>query len=126
MLHDLKLYSENFDRLKSGFKTREYRLYDEKRRLINVGDTIRFIKLPDMDEYLYADVLAIEVFKNWYDCYEKYFDEDFKERYDSIQDVVDDTYSGGYYTKEDSDKYGCCCLTLSKVRKKQIGVDPNE
>ena len=117
MMHDLKLYSENFDRIKSGFKTREYRLYDEKRRLINVGDTIRFVKLPNMDEYIYADVLAIEIFRNWYDCYEKYFDEDFKDRYDSIQDVVDDTYSGGYYTKEDSDKYGCCCLKLSKIRK---------
>lgn len=31
MLHDLKLYGENFDRMKSGSKTREYRLYDEKR-----------------------------------------------------------------------------------------------
>ena len=117
MLHNLKLYGENFDGMKTGSKTREYRLYDEKRRLINVGDTIRFIKLPNMDEYLYADVLDIEIFKNWYDCYKKYFDEDFKNRYASVQDVVDDTYSVGYYTKEDSDKYGCCCLTLSKVRK---------
>ena len=40
MLHDLKLYSENFDRMKLGLKTREYRLYDEKRRLISEGDTI--------------------------------------------------------------------------------------
>ena len=117
MLYKMKLHNEPFLAVKSNSKTIEMRLNDEKRRLINVGDTIRFIKIPDMDEYLYADVHAIEVFKNWYDCYEKYFDDDFKERYDSIQDVVDDTYSGGYYTKEDSDKYGCCCLTLSKVRK---------
>ena len=112
MVHDLKLYSENFDRLESGSKHREYRLYDEKRRLIKIGDTIRFIRLPDKNKYLFAEVTNVEVFKNWYDCYEKYFEEDFKERYSSVQDVVDDTYNG-YYTKEDSDKYGCCCLTLS-------------
>ena len=92
MLHDLKVNSDFFEKIEFGSKTREYRLYDEKRRLINVGDTIRFIKLPTMNEYLYADVLAIEVFKSWYDCYKKYFDEDFKDRYASIQDVVDDTY----------------------------------
>ncbi|NMA50236.1 MAG: hypothetical protein GX951_00070 [Mollicutes bacterium] len=89
----------------------------KKRRLIKIGDTIRFVKLPEADKYIYADVLNIEVFTNWYECYAKYFEEDFKDRYDTIQDVVDDTYNGGYYTKEDSDKYGCCCLTLSKVRK---------
>ena len=117
MLHDLKLYGENYDKIESGKKSREYRLYDEKRRLINVGDTIRFVRLPDMDKFLYADVVNIEVFKNWYDCYAKYFEEDFKDRYSSVQDVVDDTYNGGYYTEEESEKYGCCCLTLSRIRK---------
>ena len=118
MLHDLKLYKENFERLASKNKLREYRLYDEKRRLINIGDTIRFIKLPDGCEYLYADVDKIEVFNNWYDCYEKYFNEDFSGRYATIQDVVNDTFSGEYYTKEDTDKYGCCCISISNVRKK--------
>ena len=117
MIHDLKLYKENFDRMESLQKKREYRLYDEKRILINVGDTIRFIRLPDADKYLYAEVTRIDIFKNWEDCYSKYFEEDFKDRYKSVQEVVDDTYNGGYYTKEDSDKYGCCCLTLSNIRK---------
>ena len=117
MLHGLKLYGKNFDRMATGLKIREYRLYDEKRKLINVGDTIRFIKLPEKNEYLYADVVSIEVFQNWYDCYNKYFEEDFKDRYNTVQDVVNDTYSGGYYSKEDSDKYGCCCITISRVRK---------
>ena len=65
----------------------------------------------------YETEVNIEVFKNWYDCYAKYFEEDFKDRYSSIQGVVDDTYNGGYYTEEESEKYGCCCLTLSRIRK---------
>ena len=115
MVHDLKLYDENFERIKTGFKIREYRLYDEKRRKIKVGDTLRFIKLPEADQYLYVDVIGVEVFKNWYDCYQKYFDEDFKERYHTVSDVVDDTYNG-YYSLEDSNKYGCCCLTFTNCR----------
>lgn len=117
MVHDLKLYEENFEKLKAGNKLREYRLYDEKRQLIKIGDIIRFIKLPNKDEFLYANVINIEVFKTWQECYTKYFDEDFKNIYDSVEEVVEDTYSGGYYTEEETDKYGCCCLTLAKVRK---------
>ena len=45
----MKLYAENFDVLKSGDKIIEYRLNDEKRKLVKVGDTIRFVRLPDMD-----------------------------------------------------------------------------
>lgn len=119
MLHEMKLYSENYDRMESGNKPREYRLYDEKRRLIKIGDTIRFIKLPDKEECCYADVINIEVFDTWYDCYKKYFELDFKDRYATVQDVVDDTYNGDYYTQEETEKYGCCCITLSKVRKIQ-------
>lgn len=117
MIHDLKLYGENFERLKTRNKTHEYRLYDEKRRIIKIGDTIRFIKLPSKDQFLYADVINIEIFNSWHECYSKYFEEDFKNRYKNVEDVVEDTYNGGYYTKEETEKYGCCCLTLSKIRK---------
>lgn len=117
MIQELKLFDSNFKRLKSGKKIREYRLYDEKRRLINIGDTIKFIKLPEKDEFLYAEVANIEIFKDWYSCYSKYYEEDFSNRYLTIQDIVDDTYNGGYYTKEESDKYGCCCITLSNIRE---------
>ena len=45
----MKLYSENFDAWKSGDKIGACRLNDEKRKLVKVGDTIRFVRLPDMD-----------------------------------------------------------------------------
>lgn len=112
MEHIMKLYEENFNELKLGNKKREYRLNDEKRRQIKVGDTIRFVKLPNLDEEIVVGVSKIEVFDNWYDCYTKYFNEDFKNIYDSIDAVVQDTYNGGYYTKEESEKYGCVIFTI--------------
>ena len=60
--------------------------------------------------------MNIEVFSNWYDCYRKYYDEDFKDRYDSVEAVVQDTYDGGYYTKEESEKNGCVVFTIKKHR----------
>lgn len=118
MTHEMKLYEDNFKALITGEKTREYRLYDEKRRLIKVGDNILFKKLPLLDEEYLTIVEKIEIFSNWYDCYATYFDEDFKNDYKTIDDVVEDTYRGGYYTKEESDKYGCCCITLKRLIKK--------
>lgn len=99
----MKLYASNFTSLANNNKTREYRLNDSKRRLIKPTDTIRFQKLPDYDEEVIAEVIKREDFPDWYSCYEKYFDEDFKERYRDVEEVVQDTYNG-YYTEEETKK----------------------
>lgn len=114
MEHIMKLYESNFNDLKNGKKKREYRLYDDKRKLVKVGDTIKFLKLPDLDEELIVDVLNIEIFDNWFDCYSKYYEEDFKYDYSSVDDVVQDTYDGGYYSQEESLKNGCVIFTIKK------------
>lgn len=116
MEHVMKLFETDFDNLKSGRKKREYRLNDEKRQQVRVGDTIRFVKLPNLDEEFVVDVTGIEVFDNWHDSYAKYYDEDFKNRYDSVDAVVQDTYDGGYYTKEESEQTGCVVFTIKKHR----------
>lgn len=85
-------------------RKKEYRLYDDKRKLVRVGDTIKFLKLTNLDEEFIVDVKNIETFDNWFDCYSKYYEEDFKERYASIDAVVQDTYDGCYYSKEESGK----------------------
>ena len=112
MEHTMKLFGSDFDDLKSGRKKREYRLYDDKRKSVKIGDTIRFLKLPNLDEEFVVDVQNIETFDNWYDCYSKYYDEDFKESYDSVDAVVQDTYDGGYYSKEESEENGCVVFSI--------------
>ncbi len=114
MEHTMRLFSTSFNNIKSGKRIREYRLYDDKRKQIKIDDTIRLLKLPNLDEELVVKVENIEVFSNWYDCYSKYYEEDFKDRYNSVEEVVQDTYDGGYYTKEESNKYGCVIFTISK------------
>lgn len=114
MEHIMKLFESSFNDLKTGKKKREYRLNDDKRKLVRVGDTIRFLKLPNLDEEFVVDVKNVETFDNWYDCYSKYYDEDFKDRYDTIEAVVQDTYDGGYYTKEESEENGCVIFSITK------------
>lgn len=57
MEHIMKLNASTFEDVKSGKKRREYRLNDEKRKLVRVGDTIRFLKLPNLYEFEQASLL---------------------------------------------------------------------
>ena len=104
MEHEMKLQPEYYNFILNGTKRIEIRLFDEKRQQIKIGDTIKFLKLPNLDEEFIVDVKNIETFDNWFDCYSKYYEEDFKERYASIDAVVQDTYDGCYYSKEESGK----------------------
>lgn len=46
MLHKMKLQQSPFERIKEGKKSVEFRLFDEKRKQIKIGDQIEFSKLP--------------------------------------------------------------------------------
>lgn len=46
---DMKLRKEPFDRIRHGAKTIEYRLNDEKRSLLRIGDYIRFTEIINND-----------------------------------------------------------------------------
>lgn len=55
MLHKMKLN----ERIKNGTKTIEFRLFDEKRQQIKVGDQIEFSKLPNLQEKLLVNVTEL-------------------------------------------------------------------
>ncbi len=59
MLHKMKLNESLFEMIKNGTKTIEFRLYDEKRQGVKIGDKIEFSKLPDLQEKLLVDVLEL-------------------------------------------------------------------
>ena len=59
MLHKMKLNESPFERIKKGTKTIEFRLYDEKRQQIKIGDKIEFSKSPDLQEKLIVDVIDL-------------------------------------------------------------------
>ena len=59
MIHKMKLNENPFERIKNGTKTVEFRLYDEKRQQIKIGDKIEFSKLPDLQKKLLVDVIEL-------------------------------------------------------------------
>ena len=70
MIHKMNLAAEPFDQIASGSKTIELRLYDEKRKKINVGDLIEFSNLSDHRQII-AEVTALHIFDSFSDLYKK-------------------------------------------------------
>lgn len=73
MLHKMKLNESPFERIKNGTKTIEFRLFDEKRQQIKVGDQIEFSKLPDLQEKLLVNVVELYRENTFEDLFRKLF-----------------------------------------------------
>ena len=95
----MKLNESPFERIKNGTKKIEFRLYDEKRQQIKIGDQIEFSKLPDLQEKLLVDV--IELYK------ENTFEDLFRKLYSDEEEIVRKTESmHEFYSIEKEQQYG--------------------
>lgn len=99
MVHQMKLNESPFERIKNGTKTIEFRLYDEKRRKIKIGDKIEFSKLPNLQEKIVAEVL--DIYKD------ETFEKLFKKIYIDEEEIKRKTKSMyQYYSYEQEKEYG--------------------
>ena len=99
MLHKMKLNESPFERIKNGTKTIEFRLFDEKRQLVKVGDKIEFSRLPDLNEKILVDVLELYQERTFKELFDKLGDNDeiAKKNAESMYTI---------YSPEEEAKYG--------------------
>lgn len=57
--NEMKLNNNAFNNIKSGIKKFELRLYDDRRKNINLGDTIIFHNLNNLNDTISVTVLAL-------------------------------------------------------------------
>ena len=67
MKHTIKLQPEYYNYILHGTKRIEIRLNDEKRKQIKIGDTITFLKEPDLIESFNAKVIELMHYNNFED-----------------------------------------------------------
>ena len=102
----MHLHEEPFERIKNGKKHIEYRLNDEKRKNLEVGDTIIFYKRPEEKETLKAMIKDLKYYPNFLEMYQASFQE-LEDIYQSPEEAVLDT---PYYTEEEVKKWGCVAI----------------
>ena len=109
MIHKMKLNESPFERIKNGTKTIEFRLYDEKRQQIKVGDKIEFSKLPDLQEKLLVDVVELYRENTFEDLFIKLYNDEVE-----IKKKTKSMYQ--YYSPEKEEQYGVVGIEISLVK----------
>ena len=108
--HEMKLQSKFFDFIKSGTKRIELRLYDEKRRNIELGDKIIFKKEPKLEEVVEATVVGLLRYKSFKELFED-FDmsllADKSMTKEELRQVLME-----FYTIEKQNKYGMVAILI--------------
>ncbi len=113
MIHKMKLNEDPFERIKDGTKTVEFRLFDEKRQQIKVGDQIEFSKLPELNEKLLVDV--VELYR------EVTFEKLFKKLYKDDEEIKRKTKAMyEIYSPENEKIYGVLGIKISLKKYFQI------
>ena len=110
----MKLQETPFEKIGSGQKTVEMRLYDEKRRMLNVGDKIVFSKQGEEDKKIKVKITKINTFKSFEELYKFYTDKkvlgyDEKEKA-SFKDMEK------YYPKEKQKREGVVAIEFEVIK----------
>jgi len=111
MKHEMKLNNNPFNSIKSGTKTIEMRLYDEKRRLIKIGDIIEFTNIVTYEK-LNVLVIKLHLFNNFEELY-KNFDKillGYKETEEASPNDMNI-----YYSDEEQYKYGVVGIEIKLI-----------
>lgn len=110
-VHFMNLYPAPFDAIRTGRKTVEMRLNDEKRQMIKIGDLIRFTNTVT-DEILTVKVVEKNVYPSFYELYSAhdkisigYTDTEYADPSDMFE----------YYSEEKIEKYGALALVIALI-----------
>ncbi len=109
-LHVMRLHPRPFENVKSGTKTIEIRLNDEKRQQLKIQDQIEFISRANPEDKLLVHITSLSTFSTFKDlCYAfpsgQYGSDDPEEYKDMYK----------YYSLEDEAKYGALAITFARV-----------
>jgi ASC-1-like (ASCH) protein len=100
--HELRLATQPFNEIQSGRKTIECRLYDEKRRAIELGDEIIFINREDSTQTLRVKVVDLLRHASFSDLYDSAAPEKFGgESKEGLMKLIRQ-----FYSKNEEIKYG--------------------
>ena len=98
-----------FEKVRTGNKTIETRLYDDKRKLINIGDIVTFWSNEDKITVVVVDLLKYKRFEDLFS------NNDFSLfGGDSLENLMT-IYK--YYSKEDEEKFGVVGIKFTGARE---------
>lgn len=112
MEHVMQLGPIPMKEIREGRKTIELRLYDEKRKLISVGDTIKFVSTDNPGDTLLVRAKELFVFDSFEELYNNLPLTECGYTEENVSDA-DPADMEVYYSKERQSRYGVVGIKLS-------------
>ena len=112
MIHNMKLNEKPFNNIKNGLKRVELRLYDEKRKLIDLNDTIIFRKTTDLSQTVEVKVKGLLRYNNFEDLF-KDIDYNITGPAKNLNEKLDNIHK--IYPVEKENKYGILAIHVELV-----------
>jgi ASC-1-like (ASCH) protein len=105
MEHSMTLVKSAYDKIVSGTKTIEIRLFDEKRQKLHIGDTLVFTQSSDTKNTVKVEVIALLRYKSFQDLVNDFSMEYFGYPKEYSRKIfVESMYA--FYSPEQEKKYG--------------------
>jgi ASC-1-like (ASCH) protein len=111
----MKLQDKPFSSIKEKTKIYELRLYDEKRRKINVGDIIKFTNMKTNEE-IFVVVEDLILFNNFSELFNVIDKKDLGYNEDEVASSTD---MDQYYSKEEQRQYGVVAIKIKLCSKEK-------
>lgn len=113
MLHEMKLQPEYFNFILNGTKRIEIRLNDEKRQNIKLGDKIKFLKEPDLNESFEAQVIGLLRYNSFEEMFKDYDISILSDKSMTKEELI--SVLERFYTKEKQEKYGVLGIRIELI-----------
>ena len=114
MIHEMKLQPKYFNFILNGTKRIELRLNDEKRQTIKLGDTIKFLKEPNLDESFLVKVIELIKYNSFLEMFNDYDISILSVNSMSKEELLNDLEK--FYTKEKQQTYGVLGIRFELIR----------
>jgi len=113
MEHKIKLQPQYYNYILYGTKRIEIRLYDEKRQQIKIGDTIIFLKEPDLNESFKAKVTGLLRYNSFEDMFIDFDTSILSDKSMTKKDLINVLEQ--FYTKEKQKQYGVLGIRVELI-----------
>lgn len=113
MEHILKLQPKYFDYINNGTKKIELRLFDEKRKKINIGDTIIFQEEPELENEIKVKVIGLLRYNSFKELFEDFDIEIMADKSMTKKELLNVLEE--FYTTEKQKQYGVIGIRIEKI-----------
>lgn len=113
MENKIKLQPQYYNYILYGTKRIEIRLYDEKRQQIKIGDTIIFLKEPDLNESFKAKVTGLLRYNSFEDMFKDFDTSILSDKSMTKKDLINVLEQ--FYTKEKQKQYGVLGIRIELI-----------